>query len=468
MKIRIRWYQGFILLAIFDAFVILFALEVHRDMVGSVEKLMDSTAQAEDVNRLCRRIEQCILELNAPGNDVFVSGNARVERRRLEQARAQLDVALHQADESQLNTIPLKKEVDSMVASAREVFDRFEKSQDKTLTSQERERFLKSASEAMAHMDARQIAAIRNVGILVDRSRDAQKTILDEHEASLQSRVEMESYFIGFIGLLLFGLLWFGYRLHKVDQELEAQRRLAEEERRERLAAIGELCSSVAHGIRNPLAAIRSSAQLTLELGKLDESSRSRLKDILSEGARLGDRVTGLLSMARATSGQFEDIDLQDIIYGAVKGLAPELERLGLALRQDVPDKRIRIKGDRRQLEQLVIELISNAMEYSPRGAQIVLRCDRPHDNGNAQIVIEDAGPGVPAEVRERVFDLFFTTKPSGTGIGLATVKRIARMHQGDVELTSSPRGGACFTVTLPTSDQAIRERKTQEEGKHA
>jgi signal transduction histidine kinase len=453
MKFRIRWYQGLILLALFDAFVILFALELDRQTAGSIAKLMDSSSRSEEINRRCRRMEQCVLELNAPGNDVFVSGDAAVERGRLDQAKKQLDSAMKDAEDSKLLIVNLRREVDAMVASAKEVFSRIAESQAGGLDPASRERMLKQAAEAMARMDARQMLAIRQVAILADRSRDEQSRILDEHEASFQARIDLERYFFAFLTLLLFCLLWFGYRLHKTDQELEAQRRQVEEERRERLAAIGELCSSVAHGIRNPLAAIRSSAQLTLQLGKVDDASRSRLTDILSEGARLGDRVTGLLSMARNTPGQFESICLQEVIHNAVTGLAPELDRLGLPLQQEIPQNKIHVNGDRRQLEQLVIELISNAMEHSPQGQAIKIRCERPHDNGLALIAIDDAGPGVNDAVKTRIFDLFFTTKPSGTGIGLATVRRIARMHQGDVQLSPSTRGGACFTVTLPTME---------------
>jgi signal transduction histidine kinase len=103
----------------------------------------------------------------------------------------------------------------------------------------------------------------------------------------------------------------------------------------------------------------------------------------------------------------------------------------------------------------LVIELVSNAMEHSRPGQPIEVRCDRPVQNGTAEIIVEDVGEGVPVEARGRLFDLFFTTKPQGTGIGLATVRRIARLHGGDVALASSPRG-AKFVVSLPTTDRDL------------
>jgi signal transduction histidine kinase len=304
-------------------------------------------------------------------------------------------------------------------------------------------------------MDEEQLAAIREVGILSERTRAEREKLLDEHEDNFQAGMVRERYFIAAGVALLFGLLWFGYRLQKADAALEAERRRVQEERQGRLAAIGELCSSVAHGIRNPLASIRSSAELTLEMGQLDPSSRSRLEDILSEGERLGDRVTGLLNIARADASEFKVLCLQDVVSSASREVVPAMKRQGLSLRQELVKDPIAVRGNRRQLEQLVIELVSNAMEHSPSGQEIQVRCERPRENGTAEIIVQDSGEGVPASARGRLFDLFFTTKPTGTGIGLATVKRIARLHGGDVALAESPRG-AKFVVSLPVSDEEL------------
>ncbi|MFQ5411243.1 MAG: PAS domain-containing sensor histidine kinase, partial [Phycisphaerae bacterium] len=315
-----------------------------------------------------------------------------------------------------------------------------------------------SAGPKMAEMDHQQHEALGALGLLVARNAQARSHLLDTYQKDLRKRLDYERYFIAAVILILVGVLAFGRKLQQAERALIQERRRVEEERRERLAAIGELCSSVAHGIRNPLAAIRSSAQLTLELGRTDDESQQRLRDIMQEGERLGERVNGLLSMARTNAEAFESVDFSGIVAMAVRELRPELDRLGLQVKQSIEDPSITVHGDRRQLEQIVIELLSNAMDHSQSGDQVRVSLQR---FGNmAVLVVEDQGPGVPGAVQDRIFDLFFTTRPEGTGIGLATVKRIARLHGGDVRLTTSSPVGGRFEVTLPIA-QVGRNGKT-------
>ena len=427
--------------------MILLSLELHRHTFRSVGRLVEAAAQADERDRWFKRAEQCVLELDAPGNDVFRSGEVAHERAQLQAARSRFDACVEDGARFGLNVAPLRAREVELVSAAEDIFKHFEHASDDGPAAAQRENLLKAVS-AMSRMDGQQMLAMREISLLADRSSAGVKTLLEEHEAELQSRMGYERYFIASFFILLLGILWVGHHVQKTHHALQAERQRAEAERRERLAAIGELCSSVAHGIRNPLAAIRSSAQLSLELGKLDPNTRSRLEDILTEGARLGDRVTGLLNITRADRRQFEQISLPDVVRDAVAGLRPELDRLGIRLLLDASQP-IRVLGDRSQLEQLVIELVSNAMEQSHRGGTIHVRCQRPKDLECAFLEVEDHGGGVPAELRNRVFDLFFTTKPSGTGIGLATVKRISRLHGGDVEV-SDGESGAKFVVTFP------------------
>jgi signal transduction histidine kinase len=313
------------------------------------------------------------------------------------------------------------------------------------------------AGPAMARMDAAQHRALRDLGVINRRFAQSRVDLIERCEADINRHYVSQSFVFGAILLILLGAFLFGRRLSAADRALEEERGRVKEMRRERLAAIGELCSSVAHGIRNPLAAIRSSAQLALELGQLDRGSQERIQDILDEGQRLGDRVTGLLSMARATSDSFAPVDLNSVVDVSAKSLLPEIERLGLALDLELSDEPVTAEGDRARLEQCIVELLSNAMEHSPADGTILVRCYR--DKKNVVVEVEDEGPGVSAPVRERVFDLFFTTKPAGTGIGLATVRRIARLHGGDATLDEVSAGGARFVVRLPRASVRSNEK---------
>lgn len=449
---RLHLFQSILLPVGLAAAVVALSLVMHRRTFSSVTRLMETAGRLEETQRWFQRAEQCVLELIAPANAVFADWDVATQRNRLRLARIRLDEAIAQGRSYGLNVTRLTRLMEEMAARAEEVFENVARMHEAGADNGARAEALIAASRAMARADEKQMSAVRELGLLTERVRAEQRNILEEHEVSLQARLTMERYVVTLLVLLALGMAWFGWRLRQTDLALAEQRRATEAAQRERLAAIGELCSSVAHGIRNPLAAMRSSTQLTLDLGKLDDASRARLQDVLTEGTRLGDRVTGLLKMARAGSGAFEDVCLQDIVVGAVSGLGPELTRLGLKLERDLSPTPISVRGDRHQLEQLVVELVSNAMEHSPPGESILIACRRPGANGLAVLTVDDAGPGVPDAVQSQVFQLFFTTKEHGTGIGLATVKGIARLHKGDVTLARSSRGGARFEVTLPTT----------------
>lgn len=447
---RIRWYHFYFLLALFDVVVIMMSLELHHQTLDGVRQLIDSATVLDERSSWLQLVQQRILELNAPGNDLFQSENPETEYKRFKLARTRMGMALASPYSRGLKIDGLRSNVAEMMASAEEVFGCFRRMKQLEAGSEERRALLGSAGRAMARMDAKQKESLRFLGLLSAPNVGARNELLRQHENNLQNRLQDERYFIAAIVLILVGILFFGRRLQMADRALEVERQRVQAERKERLAAIGELCSSVAHGIRNPLAAMRSSAELTLELGKIDVGSKERVEDILAEGRRLGDRVTQLLNFARVNVEGFSQVELQSLVRTAIRELGPELHRRGISVRTRFRDAEILVNADRHQLNQIVIELVSNAMEQSKRGDEIVVACDVSNGDGMARLAVSDRGSGVPAEIRERIFDLFFTTKPTGTGIGLASVRRMARLHGGDVELTSDESGGARFVVSLP------------------
>lgn len=440
------------LLLVLAAGIVLVSLEFHGHTIGSFTTLRNSGEGLDERMRTYARIEQTVLELSAPANAAIAAGRIGREQRQFAIAQEQVAQALRALVAPNESAGVLRAGIDDVTDAASEAFGHLGRAEDPAAAASARAEAFAQAAAAAARMNQAQLPVVRMLGTLADRARAEQRDVLDGQEARLQSRLEYQRYFIAGVILLMVGLIWIGVKLERAQSALEAQSRRLTEERRERLAAIGELCSSVAHGIRNPLAAIRSSTQLSLELGQIDDASRDRLQDVLNESARLGDRVNGLLSMARTGDAPRESLALQDVVASTVRSIDSEIARRGLRVEQQLDASAIPLRGDRRQLEQLVLELVSNAVEHSPNGGRILIECRRPAANGTAVIAVEDAGPGVPAGARERVFDLFFTTKPEGTGIGLATVKRIARWHGGDVCLEAPTQGsaGARFVVRLP------------------
>jgi signal transduction histidine kinase len=450
---RIRGYHFYFGLAAFDVIVILVSLQLHGRTLESVARLVTAAARLDEQSRWLQLAQQRILDLNAPGNDLFRTADRedyRQQRERYHQAVVNMLSTLDSATSLGLDAGLLRTKVDDLHRIADALLAAFEPMSTGSLTGAEQLALLSRAGPMMAEMDNAQYESLRALGFLSAQNAASRNGLIQAHEADLQDRVLYERYFIAAVIVIFVGVLVLARRVQQADRALEDQRRRIAEERRERLAAIGELCSSVAHGIRNPLAAIRSSAELSLELGQLDSQTRERLGDIVTEGRRLGDRVSGLLSMSRISADAFAIADLGEIATAAARELRPEFARLGLKLHETIPDRPVMTYGDQRQLGQVIIELLSNAAGYSRSGDTIRLTVAGPDPSGRLSVVVEDQGPGIPPEVRARIFDLFFTTKPSGTGIGLATVKRIARLHGGDVEACDAPSGGAKFVVSLP------------------
>ncbi|MCB9857819.1 MAG: hypothetical protein H6818_19210 [Phycisphaerales bacterium] len=456
---RFRWYHYYFLLAFFDVVVIVLSLRLHQQAVDHVQELLDAQTRLDTEAKMLQSAQKAVMELNAPGNDLFGRPTREEfdkQRRRFDAADRYMTQVLAQIRDLSLDETRIALHVDGMKAKARELFSIFQplamgdasKSADVVSVS---------AGPVMRDMDNAQHEALHAIASLSNANSERRRHLIEQQQVDLSDQFRKQSFIIAGVLIILVGVLFFGRQLQEADKALTLERERVKEARRERLAAIGELCSSVAHGIRNPLAAIRSSAQLALELGQLDGGTRERIQDILDEGRRLGDRVTGLLSIARVNADSFGEIDLTNVVNVGIKGLLPEIERQGLTLETEISDEPVLVSGDRPRLEQCVVEYLSNAMEHSPAGGTIRVSCGIEADS--AVIAVEDEGPGVPKAVRERVFDLFFTTKPAGTGIGLATVMRIAKLHGGDAGLDDVSAGGARFTFKIPTLTAAARNR---------
>jgi signal transduction histidine kinase len=455
-----RWYFLVGALAILDVFMILVAMGWRRETVTIADQLVIGSTQLGDESQWMVRAEQAILDLSKPGNSVFASRDVEGERGRFEKAAADIEELLAHPATSEgrgRGLATLKSTVKDMAAASRELFERFARSEDEHLKSEDRRRWLTEASIAMTRLDERQVAAMRQLGVWQSENNHKHTELLQKYSVELQNRAVRESYFIAAVIAFLAALVFFILRMRAADQAVADAHRRVEVEKQERLAAIGELCSSFAHGIRNPLAAIQSSAQLARDASRAAHEDHERLDDILRESRRLGERVSGLMKIARVSAQEFDPTSLGEVARVAVRAVQAEVVNRGLSL--EVDSSAAFVRGDKRLLEQAVIELISNAMDHCKPGGKI--RVTSANGDLKARLTVEDDGPGVPAAVRDRIFDLFFSTKTDGTGIGLATVKRVARLHGGDVELECPASGGSRFCIALP----ALRRGKsTQKE----
>lgn len=226
----------------------------------------------------------------------------------------------------------------------------------------------------------------------------------------------------------------------------------AELVRAERFAAVGELASAVAHGIRNPLAGIRGMAQVAREDAPQDSRLAHDLDMVMAEADRLERRVRTILDLSRPQAVQLVTGDLGRFLAtlsAAVRRRLPAGVGLDLELPAALPPARF----DAARLDEVIETIILNAVEAM--GGEGTIRLAARAVNGAAapsqvEISIADSGPGIPAPALERVFDLFYTTKSSGTGVGLAMARRLIEHQGGTITAASPPGGGAVFTIRLP------------------
>lgn len=227
----------------------------------------------------------------------------------------------------------------------------------------------------------------------------------------------------------------------------EQQRRLLESEV---LATVGELGSAVAHGIRNPLASIRSSAELALD--SPPDIAREAARDIINDADRLEAWVRSLLSYARPVVALPEAVVLPALVEAAIQHFEKEMDRRGIRRSAHVPDTLPAVKGDRLLLGQVLNSLLANAIEAMEHSGRLEVACRALTDAGQVELTIRDSGPGMTPEQLQHVFTPFYTTKPAGLGIGLALARRIVERFGGRIAIESAPGAGTAVRLTMPAA----------------
>ena len=241
-----------------------------------------------------------------------------------------------------------------------------------------------------------------------------------------------------------------GFSLSLVDRT-ETKRLEQELAMRERLAALGELAAGIAHEIRNPLNGIELMLGLVQEdlnkKGVLDE----RFTRIHDEVSRLNIILTDFLLFARPKPPEKEPANLRELMDEALMFVAADQEQKQIEVVRNYDKEMPPAMLDPAAIRRAVINLLKNACQAMPPGGKLEVTLRGPASTSNGFIIeIRDSGPGIPAEMRERLFHPFFTTKPEGTGLGLAIVHKTIINHQGSINFYNHPEGGACFVVGLP------------------
>ncbi len=230
--------------------------------------------------------------------------------------------------------------------------------------------------------------------------------------------------------------------------------------RSQRLASIGNLAAGVAHEIRNPLSTIKGFATYFRERYKEVPKDQQTATIMINEVDRL-DRVVGqLLELARPVRISPEPTDIAGFLQSSLHLIRQNAENKGISVATNLLGKPCEITMDRDRINQVLLNLYLNAIDAMTEGDTLEIGMHCLNSEHAVEITVTDTGKGIPDEDLSKVFDPYFTTKPSGTGLGLAIAHNILEAHQGKINVENRPEGGTRFTVTIPDLQQEITDEK--------
>ena len=228
-----------------------------------------------------------------------------------------------------------------------------------------------------------------------------------------------------------------------------------------RVMTLGELTASIAHEVNQPLAAVVTNGQaglrwLALKTPRLDEA-RAALERIVRDGNRASEVIQRIRALAKKTEPQMVSLDINDVIREAISLEQREVLSHRASLRTELASALPPVLGDRVQLQQVVINLVMNALEamtpVTDRPREVLIRSQQ-YEAGQVLVALRDSGIGIGSENAERLFNAFFTTKPSGMGMGLSISRSIIVAHGGRLWVSPNADHGATFQFTLPNDSQ--------------
>jgi two-component system sensor histidine kinase HydH len=237
-----------------------------------------------------------------------------------------------------------------------------------------------------------------------------------------------------------------------VDRQMSARSMQAETqlqlERSQKLSTVGQIAAGVAHEIKNPLASIKGAFEIMND-ETTSEPEKEEFRQIVSrEIRRIDGTVTEFLEFARPRETKFEELDPAEVLRASLRQIEAQASAAGIKLIDDF-EAGLRIRGDKEKIHQMMLNLLLNAVNASDKGSTIHVSLKKPnHDL--AVVTVKDSGKGMSESDLERVFEPFFTTNPSGTGLGMAIVKSIVDSHNGGITLHSEERVGTEVVIRIP------------------
>jgi signal transduction histidine kinase len=241
-----------------------------------------------------------------------------------------------------------------------------------------------------------------------------------------------------------------------IMRDAESVRRIGDEiEMSRRLSASGRVTGGVAHEVKNPINAIVLHLQLLQnKLAQLDPDTRRHMDIIGSEIHRLDRVVQTLVDFMRARELHLVEVDLRRLLEEVALLAAPDAEQHSVTIQRDIPGEPLPIKADLDFIKQALLNVVLNGIQAMPHGGQLTLSARR--DDNAAVAEVRDQGAGIPQDVQDKIFELYFTTKKDGNGIGLAQTYQILQWHYGSVEFESTETQGTTFRFRLPLASSSL------------
>jgi len=255
---------------------------------------------------------------------------------------------------------------------------------------------------------------------------------------------------ISIMGLIFVVLLLIVHKAERIiEQRAQEQRELEEQlHQAEHLAALGEMVAGVSHEIKNPLGIIQSTAELLGEASDASESQKRLSGVITEESSRLNRIVTEFLDFARPQMPNLKECYLEEIILKNLSFLRPEMEKKGILVSDNLNGRSLRMRADHELLYRALLNIFINAIQSMKDPGTINVKVEEEKDT--YRIEIEDAGCGITQEKQKKIFNPFFTTKETGSGLGLSIVRKIIEGHEGTIGIESREDAGTKVTLQLP------------------
>ncbi len=347
----------------------------------------------------------------------------------------------------------LKENLDQILSNLQDGIMLFTRDSRAVLVSRSVERFLEVSRDQLLGAEVHDIFDRNTVlGRTVRQAFDAGMSIVQEEIVTEAGRrVELSLDFIHddhdrapdqgrSLGALL--------TLHDVESVSEIESEL---EVSRRMAAIGRLTSGVGHEVKNPINAIVVHLELLRSKIGAEPSAARHLEIIQSEIHRLDRVVQTLVDFSRPVELQLKDQDMRSIVSSVLMLASAGLETYNVTMVSELPDHPVMVKVDADLLKQALLNVVLNGAQAMPDGGELSVRLTE--DGRMAILKVQDRGEGIPEDIRPRIFDLYFTTKRDGSGIGLAMTYRILQLHHGQLDVESKTGEGSTFTLCVPAAN---------------